>query len=210
MRPSTVLYCAADFESVDGGFLNLALTTCENNWFYAEVIDYSPDKLDDQALKDVVPRLMKVPRARFLRHHDVPAELSQYLTDIGAKSLEIRTMGEADPRLKALMIAASMDAGLISPPAFHQADIDPERFESFLRHCGGGERTAGHPLVRVTGAAICDQTRTAPTRFSDGSIHHFELLMGSKNAGSYRAWARNQEREWAESHTESGAANAHV
>lgn len=203
MNITHLLYCAATFASNAGGLLSLAMVIPANNWRYAEVID-RPESLDEHAQTVVLPKLTKIPGAQFVKSADLHAEVAEFITRMGlspSDTLEIRCFAKQDHRLVAIMRQGAIQAGLASGSiSFGTADPAEEQLNDFYRHCGGAERACDHALVNAVGGALCDRNRQVPTNFHEGSIHHFELLMGSKNATSYRAWARATERAWLESH----------
>lgn len=200
MTHTHLLYCAAAFASATGGPLSLAMVTLPNSWRYAEVID-RPIMLDEYAATSVLPKLTKIPGAHFVKSSDLHKEIGALLKSLAPleqDTIDVRLFGGLDSRIASLFDQGAKQAEVSCAIQLSAIDLDTARLEDFYSHCGGPERSSGHALVNAIGGAICDRNRSQPTAFHEASIHHFELLMGSKNAASYRAWARTGERGWAE------------
>ncbi len=184
--------------------LGVALVGTSGAWRYIETVDVEAHRLDEFARERFVPRMKKLPFGKFVRSNTLTSCLREAADSMGwTIDQPLHTLGplEAlrDARLNNLLQQSLGESGANRSLSITEVQVDSEVFNEFIER-SGGERVRHHPLVRAIGAALCDPGRTVPTNFQSLTLHHFELLMGSKNALSFRAWVRNQERRWASEH----------
>lgn len=176
--------------------LGVALVSTGGVWRYIETVDVDETRLDDFARERVVPRMKKLPFGKFVRSIDLVSSLGQAAASIGWTAAQpLRTLAPMDDRLGILLHQALGDRVVNAGPNIAEVQADRNLFDEFIER-SGGDRVRHHPLVRAIGTALCDRSRGVPTNFQSMSVHQFELLMGSKNALSFRAWVRTQERQW--------------
>ncbi len=176
--------------------LGVALVSTGGVWRYIETVDVDETRLDDFARERVVPRMKKLPFGKFVRSIDLVAGLGQAAASMCWTAAQpLRTLAPMDTRLSTLLHQALGEPRANVELNIAEVQADRDLFNEFIER-SGGERVRHHPLVRAIGTALCDRGRRVPTNFQSLSVHHFELLMGSKNALSFRAWVRNQERQW--------------
>lgn len=195
MTEKVVIYCSANFTRIEGGVpMALAMVLPDGRWQYAEVIDFDPAACDDQAREVFMPLMRRIPGTRFVKAADLARLVSEFIESLSLPiddEIEIRVF-RSSPALAEILAEASKISGRamqIKPMA-----VNRTRYADFQRHCGGAEKTEGHALMESVGAALCQLSGDVPTAFHESPIYHLELLLGSKNATSYRAWARTQER----------------
>jgi len=196
MQKKSIIYCAANLVSLASAPLTLALVLSDARWHYIEIINQEVEPGDEDIRSYVMPKLMRVPGTRFIRGADLALDLAEFFRQLGkTDAVEFRFLrGNAQTVTEPL--AKALAAAFIRTPAtFVDVDVAQADFDSFQRHCGGVDRVRRHALTDAIGAALCDLNSPEPTKFHLASIHHLELLLGSKNATSFRAWARSRERE---------------
>lgn len=195
MTHKAVIYCSATFTRTEGGDpMALAMVLPDGRWQYAEVIDFDPDTFDAQAHDVFMPLMRRIPGTRFLKASDLTLMVSEFVEPLKlptSAQLEFRVLRPAQALNDILEKACGRlkREVLVKPVAFDRA-----LYVDFQRHCGGAEKTEGHALMESVGAALCEVNRDTPTSFHEAPIYHLELLLGSKSAASFRAWARSQER----------------
>lgn len=201
------LYCAAAQSKPDGGVLSLGLVTLKGEWYYAEVIDYNLDECDDYARKNIIPRLMKIPHASFIRNALLPADVGEFVARTAGLSscsevvIHMLPVGyEQEAAKAAFRQVPGVKQGRLKIEVKPVGGLDLARFQDFHEHCGKGERTKEHSLINALGAMLCDTHRSKASSLAEVPIRHLELLMGSKNAMSYRAWVRSEEAAWRAAH----------
>jgi hypothetical protein len=170
-------------------------------WFYAEVVDFASADCSEFVISSVLPKLRKIPGTRFVNRADLGSELLKWLMCVTGGTVE---SGKALPAI-ALRASETRGANLINLQ-LHQAAsaggievdvstkmcrVDPAALDDFYQHCGGELKVRHNGLVDAVGLTICDVARVEPVNLSE--IRHFEFLMGSKSAMSYRAWMRRFE-----------------
>lgn len=193
---STTIYCETNFTTRAGGApLSLALVCPDGSWMYAEVIDHGED-CDEFARLHVLPRFRRIPGTRFVRANGLAESARDFVQARSAKGLtsfEVRLARDL-PGTRSLVqqifALAKRDHEIVP------MTVNGDLFEEFQKHCGGASRVQGHALLGAMGAALSEGQEgvVAPTSFHTASISHLELLLGSKNAVSFRAWARGRER----------------
>ena len=196
MTHKAVIYCSATFTRPQGGGpMALAMALPDGRWQYAEVIDFDPGTFDVQAHEVFMPLMRRIPGTRFLRADDLALAVSEFVESLAlpaAAKVEFRVFRPSAALNDILQRAFKhlKQEVLIKPVA-----IDKALYADFQRHCGGFDKTEGHALMEAVGSALCEVNRDVSTSFHDAPIYHLELLLGSKNATSFRAWARAQERD---------------
>lgn len=203
------LYCAANF--VRDGLLSLGLVHPDGRWFYTESTDVSLQESEEHARLNWLPRMKKVPGTYFAPKADVADGIAMYFDQVleaGVTSLNIVIYNL--PAIAEVMDVLSIAASKCRHPLelqFVVAQVDQAHLEDLLDHCGGAQRVSGHALINSMAAALCDDSQR--TEFFRRPIHRLEMLMGSKNALSFRAWVRERERSLHErSLVDAGAAGA--
>lgn len=198
MTNKFVIYCAASFTAPSGSPIALAMVAPDGQWLHAEVLDFDLADCDQRALDVHLPLMRRIPGTHFVRGANLATMLHDFVRALSkAGEVEFRFSALSE-QTRDLLDRLLVDLG--RPSSLKPVHLDPAHFDDFQRHCGGVEKTDGHALIEAIGAALCDVHREIPTNFHDASIYHLELLLGSKNAMSYRAWARAEERRWESLH----------
>jgi hypothetical protein len=207
MKKDAVVYCSGAFSS--GSPLSLAMADPSGHWYYAEVIDLDMSACDEFTVKNILPRMTKIPGAHFVKGDDLAASLATFLSTLEmGDSLTVKTSPALDPALANVIRQAVEIANVAVPFKLVPVRQDYEMFERFQQHCGGPEKVRHHSLINVLGGILCDTSRNVPSTLSERPITHLELLMGSKNAMSYRAWTRASESAWRAAHPADASADS--
>lgn len=178
----------------------LAMVLPDGRWQYAEVVDFDAASCGDRARDVCAPLLRRIPGTRFVKAADLSHLVIEFIEALGLRlsdEVEVRIPNPTQEMREIFLEAVRLSNRSMVLKAIA---VSRERFVEFQRHCGGAEKTDGHALMDAVGSAICEVNREIPTSFHEAPIFHLELLLGSKNAMSYRAWARAQERDWAALH----------
>ena len=138
--------------------------------------------------------MRKVTETVFVRSADLADALARWITEnteVEGGAIEVRTLDNEEQGAELLRGVLqgydAVGARLTDGPC----DTDPELFELGLARCGGWSKVGGNAMIRAVLAAVCDRNRKEPI----GALHtrRFELLMGTRNATSLRAWIRRME-----------------
>lgn len=195
MTNKFVIYCAVNFSRPAGTPVSLALVLPDGQWLYAEVLDFDLAECDARALQIYLPLMRRIPGTRFVKAGDLQSLVCEFVKRVerSGEEVEIRYAATSTDTRNLL---GGVLPGVASPACIKAVTLNQDRFTELQRHSGGPEKTEGHALIDAIGTALCDIHREIPTGFHEAPIIHLELLLGSKNAMSFRAWARGQEREW--------------
>lgn len=194
MTKKFVVYCAVNFTRQSGRPVSLALVLPDGRWLYAEVLDFDLAECDARTLEVLLPLMRRIPGTRFVKGDDLKALVIDSLRLWAPPGEEIEVRYAATAR-SARNLLGEMLQDFSPLMGIKGVALEGDRLLDFQRHCGGSEKTDGHALMDAIGAALCDLHREVPTSFHEAPIVHLELLLGSKSAMSFRAWARAQERE---------------
>lgn len=185
MPHSSVLYADAKFtHRTDGALLSFAMIDLSGRWFYSEIADVSVD-CDPWVQANVVDKLRRIPRTKFLHAADLPACLAEWIAAPDGGMVRVKVGSEE--------IRSSIRPYLPAAVSIEVSAVDDEELAEYYAHSGGQSRVQHNALVDVIGVAVCDKHRKE--LFHCKEIQHLELLLGSKNAMSYRAWIRKHEQE---------------
>ena len=197
MSQKVVIYCSANFTQSEGGTpISLAMVHPGGRWVYAEAADIEPETCDERARDVCLPVLRRIPGTNFVQAEKMAEMGSKFISMLNPCEVEDVVIRTASPSLSMHDFFFQVRKLTGQTVRLQVVDVNQENFVDFLRHCGGVEKTEGHALLHAVATALCDVNREVPTSFHEASIFHLELLLGSKNATSYRAWARAMERHW--------------
>ncbi len=190
----TALYVAAQEESPQSGrLLSLAAASPAGAWFYAEVTDFDVSQCSQDVRECVIPKLRKVTDTAFVKAGRLGPVFANWLArnaPCDAGGIEIRALPTEPVDVASLRVllqghepANRLEAGVI--------EVNHAAMELGLMRCGGRERAGSSAIIRAVLAAVCDQGRQEPV----GALNtrRFELLIGTRNATSLRAWIRRFE-----------------
>jgi hypothetical protein len=188
----STVYCAVNL--VRGGPLSLALVHPDGRWLYAEPTDIAVEPSEAEARSRA--RLRSVPGTTFSTLACLDEHVALFLDQVlpsGTIVLEVAHDGSAEdsPALRVLASAASKSCHALSLK-LKQAVTDPNSLADFRAHCGGEDRIQSHALINAISLALCSTQEL--TDFFSQPFHRLEMLLGSKNAMSLRAWVREHER----------------
>lgn len=190
MTPS--VYCAVNL--VRGGPLSLALVHPDGRWFYAEPTDIAVESGEAEARSRA--RLRSVPGTTFSTLACLEEHVAIFLDQVvpsGSIVLEIAHDGSLEETQAHQMLASAVSKSchaLILK--LKKVDADPTLLADLRAHCGGEERIQSHALISAMSLALCSTEEL--TDFFSQPFHRLEMLLGSKNAMSLRAWIREHER----------------
>lgn len=178
----------------------------QGRWFYAEVVDFDERSCSPHVVAEVLPKLRKIPGTRFVKHERLGAELLDWLTSNEYRSpgLQLPAFCGLDWRSLNLVSSAVDDAkgrdAVNVQLVTHLCRPNAAALSEFYQRCGGEKKVRHNALVDAVGLAICDPARAGAINLAE--IRHFEMLMGSKSAMSYRAWMRRYEAARSLAHAE--------
>lgn len=177
-----------------GQWVSLALVCpYTSQWIYLERVDASqfapaPPLRSDEP-KNWGQALFKVPTTEFVR---TQAEL---LTR-ARKGITLLAAGVPGARTAQLLLRlhpSVVDLASELNLPFAPVQSDPETLPEFRKQAfGRGQHPGEHPLIAALEAAACEQHDGVPLQLED--ISSVELLFGTKNAQSLRAWLRDRAR----------------
>lgn len=152
-------------------------------WIYIEQID--PHLPAGQARPAWSDELRKIPRARFARSESellelargTVAEFVERAANLSGTPVDaVLRLGEADMLSEALGVHSTV------------VSTSQAALEEFWLKCGAREANRAHGLLVAMGLAASDTESRYPLQLDD--ISRLELLLGTKNAQSMRAWLR--------------------
>lgn len=195
MTHKAVIYCSATFTRPEGGDpMALAMVLPDGRWRYAEMIDFDLETFDVQTHDVFMPLMRRIPGTRFFKAGDLTLVVREFVDSLNLSPVDQIEFRVFRPAAALNDVIETAFKRLKCKVFIKPAAVDQALYADFQRHCGGVDKTEGHALMEAVGAALCEVSRKSPTAFHEASIYHLELLLGSKNATSFRAWARAQER----------------
>jgi len=196
MIKHTLYVAAEEMAPQSGRLVSLAAVCPSGEWFYAEVTDIEGEECSQFVRDCVLPQLRKVTETTFVKSGGLGAALARWIERWAASDdgeIEIRTQ-DAEvldvPLLRELLRGHTELGGRLRAG---QCSVDRVTLERGLARCGGPSKVGGSAIIRAVLAAVCDESRQAPI----GALgtRRFELLMGTRNATSLRAWIRRHEQQ---------------
>ncbi|MDF2461867.1 MAG: hypothetical protein K0Q43_102 [Ramlibacter sp.] len=172
-----------------GQWISVALVAPQvQAWTYLEQME-PPGALlpHGEQPKGWVAELRKVPRAHFVKSE------RELLDAAAAEVARISLMGCGDGIAAAPMLRVALDSDLATALGVPGSGVQVRSglARKFLEHSNGGRRLSRqHALLYALELAACDGQARHPLAIED--ITRFELLLGTKNAQSMRAWLRRR------------------
>ena len=186
------VFCAVNL--VLGGPLSLALVHPDGRWFYAEPTDIVVESGEAEARSRA--RLRSVPGTTFSTLACLDEHVAIYLDQVvpsGSIVLEIAHAGSLEETQAHQMLASAVSKSCNALTLkLKKVDTDSTLLADLRAHCGGDERVQDHALINAMSLALCNKSQV--TDFFSQPFHRLEMLLGSKNAMSLRAWVREHER----------------
>jgi hypothetical protein len=185
------LYAAALTLPSSTQIVSAALVRPGGPWFYAETVDLHAFAEQGEA---VTRKLRAVPGTTFVAGADLGAEMLAWIerTRAPGRSQQIRVDSElVRMELEPVVSGAYADACRDQPPRWGLCKCSRTTLAQFYERTGSNKRDLRHSLVDALASAYCDLMRTQP--MDTESIAHLELVLGTKGALGYRAWARRHE-----------------
>lgn len=191
------LYISAKYINSTKSFdsvLSVGISATNGPWYYAEILGHKPDDVEPEIMESVFPHLMKISGTKFLPLKNVKSRVASWIDEIsmdGNRPIVVRYASDSGS-IAAEFIRDSIPGGIQF--SIEERLINSTLYAEFVKKCGGEARVGEHSLVESLGYALCDLNRVERVSIHENSITHLELLMGSKNSTSYRAWARSVEK----------------
>jgi hypothetical protein len=179
-----------------GAVVSLALAGLQGKWFYAEAVD-APIGDGEPELERAAKHLRKVPGTTFVKRETLAPTVQKWLAiqaqpagELAECIVEVRS-DDLDLARTLLPLLAADGSQICRGVEIVIRRAPVKLRDDFIKHCGGPGKVVPHSLVGAVSLAVCDPCREEPMQ--SYNIHNFELLMGFKNAMSYRAWVRRHE-----------------
>lgn len=196
MIQRTIYVAAEEVCTGSRQYLSLAMASPDGEWFYAEVTDIDAGRCSRHARENTFAQMRKVTETVFVKSANLRSAVASWLTRVApaqGSSIEIRCApGESvnGAALRELLAGHDELAARLVDAA---CEVDQAALEQGISRCGGAAKVGASSIVRAVLAAVCDRARQEPL----GALHtrRFELLMGTRNATSLRAWIRRYERD---------------
>ncbi|HWS26710.1 MAG TPA: hypothetical protein VN259_09100 [Xanthomonadales bacterium] len=190
-------YVAAE-EAFEGSrqYLSMAIVSPGGQWFYVEVTDVDASVCSQRAREHTLAQMRKVTETLFVKSVNLRSAVAAWLVrnspENGA-SIEVRSVQGEPVDVGSLRKLLQGHEDLSERLVGATCSVDAQAFEQGIARCGGRAKVGASAIVRAVLAAVCDQARRDPM----GALHtqRFELLMGTRNATSLRAWIRRYERD---------------
>lgn len=171
----------------DGQWVSCALVAPQvQAWSYIEQMD-PPGAVSVEGVRTWVDELRKVPRTLFVKSERELLDLA--LTEVGRLC---KLLGD-DGRTAVPLLRVDGNSELAASLGLQASNVQvrPAVARQFCEQSNGGRRvTRQHALLQALELAVSDGKARHPLLIEE--ITRFELLLGTKNAQSMRAWLRRR------------------
>lgn len=192
MNQRTLYVAAEETAHQSGRLVSLAAASPSGAWFYAEVTDIDGARCSQRVRDCVIPQLRKVTDTVFVKSVNLGSAFAGWIAQHAPGDIEIRALCDEAVHasfLRDLLMGQGVAASRLSAG---ECEVDHAAFEIGLARCGGEPKVGGSAIIRAVLTAVCDKRRQEP--IGTLNTRRFELLMGTRNATSLRAWIRRHER----------------